>query len=112
MEYVVYYEQSKMALGKNPVPELLTARGKKEIPELEPASKTVVMTDPVEIYKEDVNPIPQSGGDSRQGGRGKIIGVRIRIYMKMESGSEVMREVSLPEKLSEKDYPWEAAKTE
>ena len=35
-----------------------------------------------------------------------VVGLRLRLYWTSEDGRELMREVSIPEKLSEEKYPW------
>ena len=107
MEYRIYFEQSKMASGHNPEPEQHCFRGQLTVPSIEGASRKAVLTDAVEIYKDDINPIPQVGGDPRQGGKGEVQGIRARIYMKLSTGDEVMREFHHPSSLSERDFPWQ-----
>ena len=106
MEYRIYYEQSEMVWEKKPEAKQNHFSGKKAVPTLSGKSKTMVTTESVEIHEDSVNPIPQAGGDQRRGGKGEVHGLRVRLYMKMSSGKEIMREFSCPEKLSEKKFPW------
>lgn len=107
MEYRIYYEQSKMTRdGEKPEPKQLCLEGNMSIPELPPKTKISVTTNPVEIFEEDINPLPVLGGDPRIGGKGDLHGMRARIYMKTATGEEVMREVSQPSSLSEEKFPW------
>ena len=106
MEYQIYYEQSEMVWGKKPEVEQKYFSGKMDVPVLPEKSKMTITTEAVEIHEDGVNPIPQAGGDQRRGGNGDVHGIRARLYMKMASGEEVMRELACPEKLSEKKFPW------
>ncbi len=106
MEYRIYYEQSELVREKKPETKQKYFAGEMAIPVLPGNSKTMVTTETVEIHKDSVNPVPQSGGDLRRGGEGEVHGIRARLYMKMSSGKEVMREFSYPEKLSEEDFSW------
>lgn len=63
-----------------------------------------VTTQSVEVHNDNVNPVPTKV--DRFGGKGEVHGIRARLYMKMASGTEIMREFSCPEKLSEKKFPW------
>jgi len=76
------------------------------IPALPGRSKTPVTTESVEIHEDSVNQVPQAGADLRRGGNGEVHGIRIRLYMKMPSGQEIMREFHHPDSLSEKKFPW------
>ena len=106
MEYQIYYEQSEMVWAKKPEAKQKNFSGKMVVPTLAVKSKTMVTTESVEIHEDSVNPVPVAGGDQRRGGKGEVHGIRVRLYMKMSSGAEVMREFSSPEKLSDKKYPW------
>ncbi len=106
MEYQIYYEQSEMVWEKKPEVKQKHFGGKMVIPTLPGQSKTAVTTESVEIHEDNVNPVPQAGGDQRRGGKGDVHGIRVRLYLKMASGAEIMREFSSPEKLSEKKFPW------
>lgn len=105
MEYIVYYEQSKESWEK-PVTKQLTRTGEVKIPLLTSRKTTTVETEPVEVYTDKINSHSWTSGKSRTGGEGKVHGFRARLYLKMSSGAEVMREFSLPEKLSYRDYRW------
>jgi len=37
----------------------------------------------------------------------EVLGMRIRVYLPMSDGKDVMREISFPESLSEEDCPWQ-----
>lgn len=106
MEYRIYYEQSEINWERKPEAMQKILSAEMVIPTLAGNSKVTVTTKPIEIHEDNINPIPMAGGDSRQGGKGKILGIRARLYMKMASGQEVMREFSSPEKLSEEKFPW------
>ena len=106
IEYQIYYEQSELVWEKKPEVEQKQFSGKMAIPTLPGKSKTSVTTKSVEIHEDSINPVPVAGGDQRRGGKGDVHGIRIRLYIKMPSGTEIMREFSSPEKLSEKKFPW------
>jgi ribosomal protein S28E/S33 len=63
-------------------------------------------TKPVEVYHDNIAQKNWVSGRIRTGGEGEVHGLRARIYMKMPSGKEVMREVTYPQKLSEEKFPW------
>lgn len=106
MEYRIYYEQSEMVWEKKPELKQKHFSGEMAIPALPGQSKTMVVTESVEIHEDSVNPVPQLGGDQRRGGKGEVHGIRARLYMKMPSGKEVMREFHHPDSLSEEKFPW------
>jgi len=106
MEYQIYYEQSEMVWEEKPEVKQKHFSGEMAVPTLLEKSKTTVSTKAVEIHEDSVNPVPQAGGDQRRGGKGAIHGTRVRLYMKMLSGKEILREFACPEKLSEKKFPW------
>jgi hypothetical protein len=106
MQYQIYYEQSKMAWDKKPKVVQKHVSKKMDIPTLQEQSKIMVTTESVEIHEDSINEVPSYRGDLRQGGKGDVHGMRARIYMKMPSGKEVMREVTYPQNLSEKRFPW------
>ena len=66
----------------------------------------MVTTESVEIHEDCVNRVLMIGGDKRRGGKGEVHGIRVRLYMKMSSGKDLLREFSFPEKLPEKKFPW------
>jgi len=106
MEYQIYYEQSELVWEKKPEAKQKHFTGKMAIPALPGNSKTPITTESVEIHEDSVNPVPQAGGDQRRGGKGDVHGIRARLYMKMASGQEMMREFQYPDSLSEKKFPW------
>ena len=106
IEYQIYYEQSELVWEKKPEAKQKHFSGKMAVPTLPGKSKISVTTESVETHEDSINPVPQAGGDQRRGGKGDVHGIRVRLYMKMPSGTEVMREFSSPEKLSEKKFPW------
>ena len=106
MEYRIYYEQSEISYGEKPEAEQEVLAEEVAIPALPGKSKTVVTTKPIEIHEDSINPRPIAGGDPRIGGEGEIHGIRARLYMKMPSGQEIMREFHHPDSLSEKKFPW------
>jgi hypothetical protein len=106
MEYVIYYEQSEMAWDEKPEIEQKSSKGAKEIPVLEAKANLTILSESVEIHKDSVNPVPQSGGNLRRGGAGDVHGIRVRLFLKTSDGDELMREMSAPEKLSQKKFPW------
>ncbi len=108
MEYQIYYEQSEMVSDKKPEVIQKYFAGKMEVPTLSAKSKKVIVTEPVEIHEDNINPVPVAGGDLRQKGQGEVHGIRVRLYLKMPSGNEVLREICRPEKLSEKKFPWKS----
>ena len=69
---------------------------------------TKVMTEPVTIYDDNINPIRWSNGSERVPGRGEVHGIRARLYMKTNSGEEIMREVCYPKNLSNADFAWKS----
>ena len=105
MEYRVYYEQSKESWEK-PVLEQKIFKAEISIPKIESRKKIMKSTKPVEVYHDNIAQKNWVSGRIRTGGEGEVHGLRARIYMKMPSGKEVMREVTYPQKLSEKKFPW------
>ena len=106
MEYQIYYEQSEMVWEKKPEVKQKHFSGEMAVPTLPGKSKTMVTTESVEIHEDCVNRVLMIGGDKRRGGKGEVHGIRVRLYMKMSSGKDLLREFSFPEKLSEKKFPW------
>jgi hypothetical protein len=104
LEYCIYYEQSDMAWEAKPEILQKTMYGSVEVPNIPVKVETVVATKPVMIYEDDINEIDQLDGDQRRPGKGKVRGVRARLYMKSDKDS--VREFSNPSSLSLKDYPW------
>jgi hypothetical protein len=106
MDYRIYYEQSKESRDK-PVAEQKVLAGKATIPPLPGKSqKVAVSSDPVVIYKDNINSIDWSDGSARVGGEGKVHGMRARLYLKTPSGQEIMREFCSPSSLSAAKYLW------
>ena len=103
--YIIYYEQSEMSWEK---PEVVqkTKRAAISIPLIKGRTQTKVETESVEIHRDNVSQIRWVSGRVRTGGEGDVHGFRARLYMKLSSGNEVMREFSYPEQLSEKKFPW------
>ena len=106
MDYIVYYEQSEMVWEKKPEVKQLMLKGKADVPALRVKSDIMVETKSVTIHEDDINPVPQLNGDQRRPGKGKVHGMRVRLYMEKPDGSKVMREFSSPDTLSDKKYPW------
>lgn len=107
MEYKIYYEQSTMTSdGIKPEPKQLFFVGKATVPAVPKKGRGSVTTSSVKIYEDDVNPRPMLGGDPRQGGSGEVHGIRAKIFMKLESGEEMVREFCYPSALSEEKFPW------
>lgn len=106
MEYTIYYEQSEIARNEQPELEQKFFKDELPLPPLEPRNNVVVSTKPVEIHDDNVNAISWADGSVFVGGEGEVHGVRVRLYMKMPSGKEVMREFCHPDKLSEEEFPW------
>ena len=108
VDYRIYYEQSKMIWDENPEMIQHCFRGKMTVPTVPAKGEVSVTSKSVETHNDNINPVPQAGGDQRRAGEGDVIGFRAQIYMKMASGEEVMREFCQPNTLSLKKYPWDA----
>lgn len=108
MDYRIYYEQSKTSdSGRKPEPEQKVYKGKKELADIASGDVLTLMTDPVEVYRDDINLFDQQlNEDTRQGGVGEVHGIRARLYLKLSSGEEVMREFSQPSSMKEERFPW------
>lgn len=108
MEYRVYFEQSQTSsASRKPEPEQKVYKGTKELSNIAPDDSMTLMTESVEIYNDEINPLDEMiGGDPRQGGEGEVHGIRTRLFMKLSNGEEVVREVSQPSSLSEDRFPW------
>lgn len=104
--YIIYYEQSDMALNKKPEVIQRYLRNSLSIPSLDSRQKVVLTTDEVEIHEDNVNSVDWSDGSVYVGGDGDIHGIRVRLYMKTASGKEIMREIAYPEKLSDEKFRW------
>jgi len=104
--YIIYYEQSKMSRNKKPEVEQKHHKDELLIPALDVRQNASVTTQSVEIHNDNVNSISWSDGSVYIGGEGEVHGLRVRLYMKMPSGKEVMREFSYPESLHEERFPW------
>jgi hypothetical protein len=107
MEYRIYYAQSTMTTdATNPVSKQYVSKGSMKIPKIEKRKQVALTTRAVEVYWDDLNALVFPGGDRRQGGVGEVLGVRARIFMKLDSGEERMREFHYPDALPEEEYPW------
>ncbi len=107
MEYRIYYEQSRESRDKPDAARFVLA-GKTDLPALRGGGTASVTTDAATIYNDNINSIDWSDGSARVGGEGEVNGIRARLYIKMESGAEMSREITYPKNLSDKDYPWKA----
>jgi hypothetical protein len=108
MEYRIYYEQSLMTeSNESPETKQKTFKDTITLPAVPRNGEVKVMTKPVEIHEDDINPMPYRGGDPRRGGKGKVHGIRARLYMKLITGEEVMREFNHPKSLTEDKFPWQ-----
>lgn len=107
LEYTIYYGQSEMTGdGSKPEPE---QKRLKETVALEafPAKEVItIQSKPVEIHKDNINEINSLQGDPRQGGKGEVHGIRARLYMKLSTGEEIVREICEPASLSSETYAW------
>ncbi|WP_372847015.1 EF-hand domain-containing protein [Pontiella sp.] len=108
MEYRIFYEQSKQRVGAQPEPVQKVFDGAAKIPVAPSGGEVTVRTDAVEIY-EDVL-VPRYFGldtyiDDR-GGEGNVHGIWVRVYLKLPSGTELMREVCKPNSIKNK-FQWE-----
>ena len=107
MEYQIYYEQSKMTRDDTkPEPQQIIMKDKMSIPVVPGKGKITVTTKSIDIYEDHINPVPQAGGDRRQGGKGRVNGVRARLYIQLSTGEELMREVCHPKSLSDEKFHW------
>ncbi len=108
LEYRIYYEQSKTTRdGRKPESEQKVYKGQKALANIASGDVTTLMTEPVEVYDDKINPMDiMIGGDPRQGGEGEVHGLRARLFMKLSNGEEVVRHFSLPSSLSEERFPW------
>jgi len=105
LEYCIYYEQSAMSRDVAPAIESKTLIGKMDLPEIAAKNAVTVSTVPVMIYEDDINPVPQLGGDQRRPGEGEIVGIRARLIFK-KGEEETVREIYEPDSLSAEEYPW------
>jgi len=104
--YIIYYEQSEISRNKKPEVEQKYDKEELPIPALDARQNASVTTQSVEVHNDNVNAVNWSDGSVYIGGKGEVHGLRVRLYMKMPSGKEVMREFTYPEKLSGKKFPW------
>lgn len=104
--YIIYYEQSKITANKKPVVKQKHHKAELSVPALDVRQNETIITESVEIHNDNVNAVNWADGSVYTGGKGEVHGLRVRLYMKMPSGNEVMREFSFPEKLSEEEFPW------
>jgi hypothetical protein len=104
MEYRIYYEQSEESFDK---PEVVqrNIEGKLDIPSIPAKGKIAVQTNPVQIHRDNINSISWSDGGSRTGGKGKVLGLWARLYMKAADGKETMRDIYEPASMRGK-YVW------
>lgn len=108
MEYQIYYEQSKMTNDDTkPEPQQEIMKDEMSLPVVPGKGRITATTKPVEIYEDKINPIPQLGGDHRQGGKGRVYGIRARLYMMLSTGEELVREFQHPKSLSDEKFPWQ-----
>ncbi len=105
LEYCIYYEQSGTTWQKKPEPQIKTRYGKTKIAVIKADEPLTISTEPVMIYEDSLNMLPQAGGDQRRAGEGAMIGVHARIKLEVD-GEEVSREWSYPKSLDQEKYPW------
>jgi len=105
--YVIYYEQSEGGWkDKGTFPMVLKSKyGEIEIKMLIAKSKRSLVTEPVVIYIEEDGDIEWDSDPILA--KGKVIGMRARIFLTTANGIQLMREISYPGSLSEEKYPWE-----
>lgn len=107
MEYRIYYEQSEMTRDRSkPIAEQKKLVETVELDVVPAKESLTFQTKPVEIHEDDINEIDSRSGDPRQGGKGKVHGIRARFYMTMSTGDEIQREFCQPSSLSPQTYPW------
>ena len=106
MEYKIYYEQSEEGWGRQE-PEQKVFDGQVTIPLIEPGKKCVIVTEKVEIHKDNLPPkTDKKTGKVRFGAKGDVHGLRARLYLKLPSGKEAKREFSYPKDLSSGKFGW------
>jgi hypothetical protein len=105
MEYRVYYEQSRENRDKQKPAQYIWA-AKSDISPIPGGQSVKVVTKPVTIYDDNLNPIGWADGSERVPGRGDVHGIRARIYLKTASGKEIMREACYPKNLSSGEFAW------
>jgi hypothetical protein len=105
LDYIIYYEQSTISWEK---PEVVqkTKRAQISIPVIKGRTPTKVETESVEVHSDNVTQGAWVSDRVRTGGEGDVHGLRARLYMKLPSGRELVREFSYPDKLSEERFPW------
>lgn len=109
LEYIIYYEQSER--GFVPRPQQVALKGKMELPDLEPKKEVEILTDTFEIYTDDLSTRATVNGLIVRSGQLKnadaeVHGMRARLYIKLPSGKEGIREFYHPPLLSEERFPW------
>ena len=107
IEYKIYYEQSE-STQKKIDPKDYVSEGTIAVEPIKSKKKAALQTEAVQIKNTDININGNFSFDYPPvGAKGKTIGMRAHIYMKLPSGKEAMREFSIPESLSAERYPWE-----
>ena len=107
LDYIIYYEQSETKHREKGEVKQKNLTGEIVVPSIESKKKIILTTNPVKVFEEKMATNDnRTDGSVTHGGEGEVHGVRARLYMKLESGEEVMREITVPESLSEEKFPW------
>lgn len=113
VEYKIYYEQTKRGVELDP--EKMVFRGEADLSTLAPGKSNEFMTQPVEIYNDNLSPqnivsIDADGTERSamlEEAEGEVRGIRGRLIVTLPNEKKIVREFHHPSSLSEKKYPWD-----
>lgn len=105
MEYVIYYEQSEESWEK-PVTKQEALSGKTDIEPIPVRKKSEITSESVAVFQDYIDQKNWTSGRVRTGGEGKVHGIRVRLFMKLDEEKEAMREFAFPDSLSKEEFPW------
>lgn len=101
IEYCIYYEQERASSGKQ-VTDDGVKHGVLQIGQLASRAKANLITDPVKLFRYELNSDWHyySGAENTQ--KGKVIGIWLRIHLPLSGGQKITRQYSLPESIKDK----------
>ncbi|HEY5621180.1 MAG TPA: hypothetical protein VIR77_01125, partial [Pontiella sp.] len=91
---------------ETPVVKQETLSGKTDIEPIPVRKKAETATESVVVFMDYIDQKNWVSGKIRTGGEGKVHGIRVRLFMKLDDDKEAMREFAFPDSLSEELFPW------
>ncbi len=101
IEYCIYYEQERASGGKQ-VTDDGVKHGVLHIGQLASRAQANLLTDPVKLFRHELNSDWHyySGAENTQ--KGKVIGIWLRVHLPLSDGQRITRQYSLPDSIKDK----------